>query len=150
MGGNPFSSALDGFGIPEFEPGKLWKGVGMKNPNDDPSLTPGSLAQMDINSLTRATSAVSIRSQNENLEGCFPLLHFLSHTTILHCFLISGSDCSNNFGLTKPWSNNVPKESNDDLMANSNQNWVVFRNLSQQVDFYRQMKFKFMLKVSKN
>eukprot|EP00095_Tigriopus_kingsejongensis_P007711 snap_masked-scaffold142_size315517-processed-gene-2.13 protein:Tk07711 transcript:snap_masked-scaffold142_size315517-processed-gene-2.13-mRNA-1 annotation:"PREDICTED: hypothetical protein LOC100648841" len=32
------------FGIPEFEPGKPWKGTGLKNPDEDPNLTPGSVA----------------------------------------------------------------------------------------------------------
>lgn len=68
-GDNASSSVLDAFGIPEFEPGKLWKGIGMKNPDDDPSLTPGSMAQIDINALTKATSAVSIQTQNENQHG---------------------------------------------------------------------------------
>jgi len=68
-GENPSASVLDAFGIPEFEPGKLWKGIGMKNPDDDPSLTPGSMAQIDINALTKATSAVSLQSQNENQHG---------------------------------------------------------------------------------
>lgn len=49
-GGWPEKSAVssgDGnsdFGIPEFEPGKPWKGPGVKNPDEDPNLTPGSMA----------------------------------------------------------------------------------------------------------
>lgn len=45
------SSALDIYSIPEFVPGKLWSGIGIKNPDDDPSLTPASAAQIDMNSL---------------------------------------------------------------------------------------------------
>jgi len=44
------SSAGDVFSIPEFIPGKLWSGHGMKNPDDDPSLTPASAAQIELNS----------------------------------------------------------------------------------------------------
>jgi TNRC6-PABC binding domain len=56
------SNGLDSFGIPEFEPGKPWKGPGMKNPDEDPNLTPGSMAPtpIDMNALTKATSQVSM------------------------------------------------------------------------------------------
>ncbi len=38
------ADSVDNFGIPEFEPGKPWKGPGLKNPDEDPNLTPGSVA----------------------------------------------------------------------------------------------------------
>jgi hypothetical protein len=53
MPSDPGSSALDIYSIPEFVPGKLWSGIGIKNPDDDPSLTPASAAQIDMNSLSK-------------------------------------------------------------------------------------------------
>ena len=38
----------DNFGIPEFVPGKAWKGSGIKDPSEDPTLTPGSVATTPI------------------------------------------------------------------------------------------------------
>ena len=67
------SNGLDSFGIPEFEPGKPWKGPGMKNPDEDPNLTPGSMAQtpIDMNALSKATSQVNLQSaaSSENSLG---------------------------------------------------------------------------------
>jgi trinucleotide repeat-containing gene 6 protein len=67
------SNGLDSFGIPEFEPGKPWKGPGMKNPDEDPNLTPGSMAPtpIDINALSKATSQVNLQSASsaENSLG---------------------------------------------------------------------------------
>jgi len=38
------STGEEDFGIPEFVPGKAWKGTAMKDPSEDPTLTPGSVA----------------------------------------------------------------------------------------------------------
>ena len=39
----------DNFGIPEFVPGKAWKGAAqMKDPTEDPTMTPGSVASSAI------------------------------------------------------------------------------------------------------
>lgn len=59
---NTNGAAMDNFGIPEFEPGKPWKGPGMKNPDEDPNLTPGSVAMsaVDLNPLSKAGSSGSI------------------------------------------------------------------------------------------
>lgn len=42
------STEEDNFGIPEFVPGKAWKGTAMKDPTEDPTLTPGSVAPTAI------------------------------------------------------------------------------------------------------
>merc|ERR1719186_1200446 len=42
------SNEEDNFGIPEFEPGKPWKGPGLKDPSEDPNITPGSVASTPI------------------------------------------------------------------------------------------------------
>ena len=58
--GGEGASASDSFGIPEFEPGKPWKGPGLKNPDEDPNLTPGSAASaaaLPIGPLSKAGSA---------------------------------------------------------------------------------------------
>ncbi len=66
-GGNPGSGNSDAaggsggdFGIPEFEPGKPWKGPGLKNPDEDPNLTPGSVAALSVGTLTKAVSSTSL------------------------------------------------------------------------------------------
>ncbi|TRY68302.1 hypothetical protein TCAL_06828 [Tigriopus californicus] len=48
------------FGIPEFEPGKPWKGPGLKNPDEDPNLTPGSVAPtaLPLKSVSKGSSNV--------------------------------------------------------------------------------------------
>lgn len=48
------------FGIPEFEPGKPWKGTGLKNPDEDPNLTPGSVAPtaLPLKSVPKGSSNV--------------------------------------------------------------------------------------------
>lgn len=43
------STDEDNFGIPEFVPGKAWKGTALKDPSEDPTLTPGSVAPTPIN-----------------------------------------------------------------------------------------------------
>jgi len=59
---NAANGAMDDFGIPEFQPGKPWKGPGMKNPDEDPTMTPGSVAMapMDLNPLSKAGSTSSL------------------------------------------------------------------------------------------
>ncbi len=58
---NSSKAATDGdFGIPEFEPGKPWKGPGLKNPDEDPNLTPGSVAALAIGSLSKVGSSTSL------------------------------------------------------------------------------------------
>jgi len=61
-GNSTNGAAIDNFGIPEFEPGKPWKGPGMKNPDEDPNLTPGSVAMsaVDLNPLSKAGSNTSL------------------------------------------------------------------------------------------
>jgi len=43
-GGSSAADAEPDFGIPEFVPGKAWKGAIIKDPSEDPTLTPGSVA----------------------------------------------------------------------------------------------------------
>lgn len=50
-------NGIDTFGIPEFEPGKPWKGPGMKNPDEDPNLTPGSVAPTAIDLIKSNSSS---------------------------------------------------------------------------------------------
>lgn len=45
---NPADESGDNFGIPEFVPGKAWKGSSIKDPSEDPTLTPGSMASTPI------------------------------------------------------------------------------------------------------
>ena len=62
---NSTSSATNGikdtdFGIPEFQPGKPWKG--MQDPTEDPNLTPGSvnMTTMEPNALSKTSSSSSL------------------------------------------------------------------------------------------
>ena len=59
------------FGIPEFEPGKPWKGTGLKNPDDDPNLTPGSVAPtpLPIGPLSNKNVTSSVSSSVEASLG---------------------------------------------------------------------------------
>ena len=64
---NANSEALNGidtFGIPEFEPGKPWKGPGLKNPDEDPTLTPGSVAPTAIDLMSKANHNSSTTVEN--------------------------------------------------------------------------------------
>jgi hypothetical protein len=40
---NTLNSTTNTYGIPEFQPGKPWKGPGMENPSEESSLIPGSV-----------------------------------------------------------------------------------------------------------
>ena len=55
-GGGISASSDSNDGIPEFEPGKPWKGPGLKNPDEDPNLTPGSMAAVTIGSIQKPVS----------------------------------------------------------------------------------------------
>ena len=64
-GANASSNATNGikdqdFGIPEFQPGKPWKG--MQDPTEDPNLTPGSvnMTTMESNPLSKTSSSNSL------------------------------------------------------------------------------------------
>ena len=71
-GGWPESSkdSVDSdFGIPEFEPGKPWKGTGLKNPDEDPNLTPGSVAQVTLDPMAKpGISNTSSNAESSNLS----------------------------------------------------------------------------------
>jgi trinucleotide repeat-containing gene 6 protein len=47
-GGSNAADTEPDFGIPEFVPGKAWKGATIKDPSEDPTLTPGSVATTPI------------------------------------------------------------------------------------------------------
>ena len=81
-------NGMDAFGIPEFEPGKPWKGPGLKNPDDDPTLTPGSVAPSALDLMSsKANASLTSSSGNSNLA-------------------------ENTLGLTSPtWSFNNPTSS---------------------------------------
>merc|ERR1712051_594222 len=82
-------NGIDAFGIPEFEPGKPWKGPGMKNPDDDPTLTPGSVAPAAIDLMAKT-------SHNSSTSG------------------IGTTLAENTLGLTSPtWSFNNPTSSDN-------------------------------------
>ena len=92
---NPPSNTTNGindtdFGIPEFQPGKPWKG--MKDPSEDPNLTPGSvnMAPMDINALSKTSSSNSLAATS-------------STTTTSAASSSAGMD-TNAFGLNSTWS----------------------------------------------
>ena len=69
------STEEDNFGIPEFVPGKAWKGTAMKDPSEDPTLTPGSVAPPSTavttaeNSLGLTSSTWSFNSTNSKEGG---------------------------------------------------------------------------------
>ena len=79
------------FGIPEFQPGKPWKGPGMKDPSEDPNLTPGSvnMAPLELNALSKTSSSISLAASS-------------STTTTLAASSAAGMD--NTFGLNSTWS----------------------------------------------
>ena len=86
---NDALNGIDAFGIPEFEPGKPWKGPGMKNPDDDPTLTPGSVAPSAVDLMSKT-------SHSSNTAG------------------IGTSLAENTLGLTSPtWSFNNPTSSDN-------------------------------------
>merc|ERR1711860_329676 len=57
-------TSIDAFGIPEFEPGKPWKGPGLKNPDEDPTLTPGSVAPSALDLMSSKTNNSLTSSSN--------------------------------------------------------------------------------------
>ncbi len=77
----------DSFGIPEFEPGKPWKGNSLKNPDEDPNLTPGSVANTAIDLMTKsslvnnAASTTSLVGGENNTLGLTSPTWSFSNTT---------------------------------------------------------------------
>ena len=64
---NDALNGIDAFGIPEFEPGKPWKGPGLKNPDEDPTLTPGSVAPSALDLMSSKTNNSLTSSSNSTL-----------------------------------------------------------------------------------
>ena len=71
---NNADNGIDSFGIPEFEPGKPWKGPGLKNPDDDPTLTPGSVSgsTLDLMGKTNHNSNSSTATTDNSLSLTSP------------------------------------------------------------------------------
>ena len=138
------SNSLDSFDIPEFEPGKPWMGPGIKNPEEDPNLTPGSMAPtpIDINQLSMASSKVNLQSLG--LAG--------STTDLKQNAFKSGYDPSNLSSMGQDLRGNsgpghaLPglggdgwngsNAQNGDAMVNGGNGhcWIILKNLTQQVD----------------
>ena len=66
-------NGMDTFGIPEFVPGKAWKGPGLKNPDEDPTLTPGSVAPTAIDLIKNHNSSTSSTSGSALAENTLGL-----------------------------------------------------------------------------
>ena len=87
---NPASSATNGikdtdFGIPEFQPGKPWKG--MQDPTEDPNLTPGSvMPTMESNALSKTSSSSSLAAASTTTSAA------------------SSSAAMDTFGINSTWS----------------------------------------------
>ena len=56
---NTSTSEEDNFGIPEFVPGKAWKGTALKDPSEDPTLTPGSVAPAAVTTVENSLGLTS-------------------------------------------------------------------------------------------
>jgi len=59
---NTSASEEDNFGIPEFVPGKAWKGTAPKDPSEDPTLTPGSVAPQSSAPTTTVENSLGLTS----------------------------------------------------------------------------------------
>ena len=60
----------DNFGIPEFVPGKAWKGTAqMKDPTEDPTMTPGSVASSSIIAPLTTTEKTATSSSDSALSS---------------------------------------------------------------------------------
>ncbi|KAL5289855.1 TNRC6C.2 family protein [Megaselia abdita] len=69
--------------VPEFEPGKPWKGSQLKNIEDDPSITPGSVARspLSINPMPKDAAEIFTTNQtNKNSPTDLPPLSLSSST----------------------------------------------------------------------
>lgn len=89
--------------VPEFEPGKPWKGSQMKSIEDDPSITPGSVARSPLSINPTPKDADLFANSSKTSPTDLPPLS-LSSTT--WSFNPSGSQ-QNYTG----WSDNVPQSS---------------------------------------
>ena len=60
----------DNFGIPEFVPGKAWKGTAqMKDPTEDPTMTPGSVASSAIGTAPLSASEKTVGAASSGAEA---------------------------------------------------------------------------------
>ena len=62
------STDEDNFGIPEFVPGKAWKGTAqMKDPTEDPTMTPGSVASSAIGTAPLSASDKTVGTASSGI-----------------------------------------------------------------------------------
>ncbi|XP_059475885.1 protein Gawky isoform X3 [Neocloeon triangulifer] len=88
LGGGNQNDSTNTFEVPEFEPGKPWKGSNLKNFEDDPTLTPGSVMASPLS----ATIKDSV---------------FSSKTSPPSSIVSSATDTMSSVGLSNPtWSYN--------------------------------------------
>ena len=67
------STEEDNFGIPEFVPGKAWKGATIKDPTEDPTLTPGSVAPTTTNQQANAEKTNATGASTTTVENSLGL-----------------------------------------------------------------------------
>lgn len=103
------------FGIPEFVPGKAWKGSSLKDPSEDPTLTPGSVAANPLlhhgqshNDKSSNSMIMSSQSSTTNSSGGVENSLGLTSTTWSFGNNAGSKDMINNGG---GWGSGLPPSS---------------------------------------
>ncbi|CAB3361831.1 Hypothetical predicted protein [Cloeon dipterum] len=138
LGGGAQNDNTNSFEVPEFEPGKPWKGSNLKNIEDDPTLTPGSVMPSP---LSVPTIKDSVFSTNK--------------TSPPSSIVSSAADTMSSVGLSNPtWSYNSASSGSAFASLSNNgsgpratggtsswstggwggSTWLLLRNLTPQID----------------
>lgn len=154
---NDVLNGIDAFGIPEFEPGKPWKGTSLKNPDEDPTLTPGSVAPsaIDLMSKTNHNSTGSSNLAENTLGLTSPTWSFNNPTTSdkpkdswgstnsTSTLTAMGQDLWGKSGRTPPgmgWPSTTSSSNGWSSGQNGSNNnpdaptWLLLKNLTPQID----------------
>ncbi len=107
------------FGIPEFVPGKAWKGSSLKDPSEDPTLTPGSVAANPLlhsqpHNDMKSSSSMIMSSQSGAAANSSAVENSLGLTSTTWSFGNSAGgakDMMSNGGGVGGWGSGLPPSS---------------------------------------
>jgi len=107
------------FGIPEFVPGKAWKGSSMKDPSEDPTLTPGSVAANPLlhsqpHNDMKSSSSMIMSSQSSGVANSSAVENSLGLTSTTWSFgnnAGGAKDMMSNGGGVGGWGSGLPPSS---------------------------------------
>ncbi|KAL4709857.1 hypothetical protein ACJJTC_003820 [Scirpophaga incertulas] len=126
--------------VPEFEPGKPWKGNQMKNVEDDPAMTPGSVVRSPLSlAVIKDTDMLGGKTSPPGGERSLSssTWSYAPPATSASGGLKSGADAWGGKprpappGLNKPWPHHGSQQRVTSWQAST---WLLLKNLTAQID----------------